>query len=142
MTWREELQAVDGSPKACRRFGLWVGGALLCLGAWGLLRSDGPWIRGALVVGAVLVTLGIVRPTALHKVHLGWMTLAILLGRVVSPLVLGLLYFGVFTPIGWLARLSGKDFLGSRRDPQAATYWNRRSPESPPCKAPRYLRQG
>ncbi len=60
------------------------------------------------------------------------MAFGALLHRVVSPLVLGILYFGMFTPIAFAMRLRGRDAMRRRTDPQAASYWIRREPPGPP----------
>ena len=44
---------------------------------------------------------------------------------------LALLFFGVVTPTAWIMRAMGKDLLGLRRDPQAASYWVHRQPPGP-----------
>jgi len=119
---REELSRLDRSPRALRRFGLVVGGvfALLALVAWWRGRAWWPWLAWP---GGVLLGLGAVAPTLLRPVQLAWMSLALVLGTVVSTVLLTLLFFLGVTPIGWLARLRGKDFLRRRLDSQAVTYW-------------------
>jgi hypothetical protein len=49
----------------------------------------------------------------------------------VSPVATGVLFYGVFTPIGLLMRALGKDPLRLARDPAAATYWISRDPPGP-----------
>src|SRR6516162_7648422 len=51
---------------------------------------------------------------------------------VVSPLVLGIVYYGCITPVGWLMRLSGKDPLRLRFEPERKSYWEARRPPGPP----------
>ena len=55
-----------------------------------------------------------------------------------KPIVMGLVYFGVVTPMAILAHILGKDFLRLRRDPAASTYWVIRQQEQEP--APERLR--
>jgi hypothetical protein len=54
------------------------------------------------------------------------------LHRVVSPLVLGVIFFAVFTPFGLVMRWSGRDSMKRRCEPQARSYWIRRDPPGPP----------
>ena len=61
-----------------------------------------------------------------------WMKLGLLMGKVVAPIALGILFFLVFTPMGLLMRLLGKDPLKLKREPAAATYWVNREPPGPP----------
>ena len=53
---------------------------------------------------------------------------ALVLHRVVSPIAIALLFFGVVTPIAFILRLLGKDLLALKRDPEAKTYWIERLP--------------
>ncbi len=135
---RDELRQIDSSPPALRRFGWMVGAVLLGLGVFLGMRGRpaGPWLSGA---GGVLMLAGWLAPGWLRPLQRPWMMLAVLLGAVVSPLVLGLIYYGVFTPVGLLARLRGRDFLQGRPDPGAATYWKDRTGAA---ERPRYERQG
>ena len=47
--------------------------------------------------------------------------------RVVNPVIMAILFFAVILPIGWIMRLSGKDFLRLARDRALPTYWLARS---------------
>jgi hypothetical protein len=51
---------------------------------------------------------------------------------VVNPIILGILFYLVFTPLGWVLRRMGKDFLRLRPAPEASTYWIPRLPPGPP----------
>jgi hypothetical protein len=139
MRLKDEIAAMDRSVSALKKFGWLVGGMLVVIGAWFLWRKDSSWSGFVLAVGAVLVVLGTVAPTWLRGVHWLWMGLAVVLGRIVSPLVLGLIYYGIFTPVGLLARLRGRDFLQKRWEPESASYWQVRIKEP---KIKRYDRQG
>ena len=60
------------------------------------------------------------------------MRFGLLLARIVNPIVLGLIFFGVMTPIGWLMRAFGQRPLSLAFEPQAKTYWIVRRPSGPP----------
>ena len=119
---REELKALKTGPRELRRFGLSVGGVFLLLGAWFLYRHR-PWSPYLVAPGALLLALGALAPRSLKAVYVGWMALAFTLGMIVSTLLLTLCFYAVVTPVGWLARLCGKDFLQQKWDPRAASYW-------------------
>ena len=70
-------------------------------------------------------------PTLLAPLNRAWMKLGELLGRIVSPLVLGLIFFAMFTPISWGMRLAGRDALRRRFEPHLKTYWQERDPPGP-----------
>ena len=59
------------------------------------------------------------------------MKLAEILNRIVSPVVLGIMFFGLFAPMGWAMRLAGRDVLRRRLEPKARSYWVEREPPGP-----------
>jgi hypothetical protein len=83
------------------------------------------------VMSAVVLLVSMLRPVLLHKLNVAWMKLAEILHRVVSPIVLGGMYFVVITPFAVVMRLFGRDALQRRLDPQARTYWIERNPPGP-----------
>jgi hypothetical protein len=115
-----------------RRFALQVGGTVALL--FGLLL---PWLLGASLplwpwlVGGALIAWGLVAPGTLGPVYRGWMRFGLLLNRVVSPLVLGIVFLLVVTPIGVIRRLAGADSVPHGFDRDATTY-RRPSSAAPP----------
>jgi len=61
----------------------------------------------------------------------GWIKLGLLLGRIVNPIVMGLLFFVVVIPTGLIFRLLGKDSLRLSLDATAGSYWIERRPPGP-----------
>ena len=109
-----------------RRFALSVGGAFLLLAAFGAWRGrPGPAALFG-VTGAALAVAGLAAPARLGPVYRAWMRLAVLMSRVTTPVFLGLVYFGVFTPLGLVMRLAGRRALGGPKG--AGTYWHERPP--------------
>ena len=72
---------------------------------------------------AALGLIGLVRPRLLRPVFVGWMVVAFPVGWVVSSVLLAALYYGLFTPVGLLFRLAGRDRLALRRPAGRASYW-------------------
>jgi hypothetical protein len=70
----------------------------------------------------------------LKPIYVGWMTFAFALGWVNTRLILGIVFYLIFTPAGLVMRLLGKDPLVLRFDRQATTYWVRRKPQDPSKK--------
>ena len=104
-----------------RRFGLLVGATFLALGALQWWRG---WPSSALVfgvVGAALLLLGAMLPGALVPVRRVWMGLATAMSKVTTPVFMGVVYFGVITPIGVVRRLFGGRPLKSR--PKGGSRW-------------------
>jgi uncharacterized membrane protein len=110
------------SVKDLRRFGLAFGAAMTILGSLLLWRekAGAPWILG---LAAFAIFSGLMAPKLLRPLE---MVLAGLLRAVmtaVTYIVLTLAYFLVFTPIGILMKLSGKDLLGRRFPTDEESYW-------------------
>lgn len=125
MNIREDIKQLKTGERDLRKFGLMVGGVFAVLGILFLLRHKAhyPYF---LWPGIVLLAFGAVFPRALKYVYIAWMSVAFVLGFVMAHVVLTLFFFLVITPIGLIARLTGKDFLRLKLDKTAATYWIRR----------------
>ena len=76
---------------------------------------------------AVFITVTSLNWKALKPAYEGWMKIAHLIGGIVTTLILTIVFFVVFTPIGLILRLLGKDHLGRKLDPNAKTYWEQRN---------------
>jgi hypothetical protein len=87
-----------------------------------------PWLM-VLVVALAAVTL--LRAHWLAPLKRAWMKLGELMHHVVSPVILGVIFFGVFTPIGWVMRRAGRDTMARSWDAAAKTYWVNRAPPGP-----------
>ena len=74
----------------------------------------------AAALAFLLVTL--IKSDALLPLNKLWMRFGLLLGMIVSPIVLGVIFFGIFTPIAMLMRLSGRDELRLKYA-QKASHW-------------------
>ncbi|MGH8742505.1 MAG: SxtJ family membrane protein, partial [Burkholderiales bacterium] len=86
----------------------------------------------ALAAAAALLALALAAPRLLARPNRLWMRLGLLLGNLVSPVALALLYYGVLAPLGVAMRLSGKDALRLKLDRGADSYWLERKPPGPP----------
>ena len=91
------------------------------------------WSAAALVVVVYFLAPPVRRP-----LYLGWMYAVFPIGWTVSHLILAIIYYFVFTPIGLIMHLSGYDPMQRRYDPQAETYWSKRNTNVDPA---RYFRQ-
>jgi hypothetical protein len=122
-------QQIEGSSD--RSFGLVFAAMFVIVACWPLLRLQPPrwWALGA---ASVLVIISFWKPAFLAYFNRLWTRLGLLLGRIVSPVALGILFYAVLAPIGAIVRLTGKDPLRLKLDPGAASYWIERSPPGPP----------
>ena len=86
----------------------------------------------SVVVGAAFLAVAFLRPRILAPLNRLWMRFGLLLHRIVSPIVLGIMFFAVITPMGLLRRAFGWDPLRLRFDKEAKSYWVDRKPPGPP----------
>ncbi|HXJ81184.1 MAG TPA: SxtJ family membrane protein [Candidatus Methylomirabilis sp.] len=113
-----------------RSFGLVLASAFLLAGGWPLFHRQS--IRGwALGIGVGLLLIALARPHVLAPLNRLWLRLGLRLQRLVSPVILGLLFFVTVTPIGILMRLVGKNPLRLGFDREATSYWIDRRPPGP-----------
>ena len=122
-------QQVEGSSD--RSFGLVFAVVFLLIGCWPLIHREPPhwW---AIVVSAVFAATALLKPALLAGLNRLWLKLGLLLAKIVSPVVLALLFYVTVTPVGLLMRAAGKDPLRLKLDPGADSYWIPRKPPGPP----------
>ncbi len=123
MSLMKEINEIASSPKELRKFGLTMGIAFGLIGgltAWRGHEAVWPWF--AALAGFFLL-FGFVWPTGLKPVQKAWMTLALLMGFVMSRVILTVLFYLAFAPIGIILRLMGKDLLDMKRDRGETSYW-------------------
>jgi hypothetical protein len=113
-----------------RNFGF-VFTAFWLLVALAPLRKHGAVREWALALSAVFLLLSIGRPIWLQPLNRLWTQLGLLLGRIVTPVAMAVLFFVVFTPVAFLVRLLGKDPLRLALNAQAHSYWIERVPPGP-----------
>ena len=87
-------------------------------------------VIGLFVASLVVAVVAIVIPAALAPFNKAWFQLGLLMGKVVSPIVLGLIFFGMLTPVGIIGRLLGRDELRLKKAP-VTSYWIDRDPPGP-----------
>lgn len=95
-----------------KKFGRQMSAALAVIAAFGYTREWPDTILVVLLVlAAVHLILAFVAPGLLGRINSIWMGLGFLLGKVVSPIVMTILFFVLFTPIGLVMKLIGRDEL-------------------------------
>jgi len=106
-----------------RSFGFVVAAFLLSFGVVPLLRGRPPRVV-LIVVAGVLATAALAHPRLLRVPNLLWARLGRLLQRITNPIFLGVVFFGVLTPVSFVFRMAGKGIL--RRPPGPnVTYWKK-----------------
>jgi hypothetical protein len=113
------------SPAEGRRFGFVVGAAFLVLGAVSWWRGHEIVPKVLWTIGGLLVVGGLLVPGSLGPVQRAWMKLALALSRITTPIIMGLIYFILFTPIGLVRRLLRRNSLVR---PEGGSFWIDRAP--------------
>ncbi|MGD9835203.1 MAG: SxtJ family membrane protein [Piscinibacter sp.] len=115
-----------------RKFGLLFTAVFALLSAWAWWRYGATRVVGLLLaISLVFATASAWRPAVLGPMNRAWMAFGHLLGRVVSPVVLGVLFYGVVTPVALMQRLAGRDELRLRLRRDQPTHWQPREPPGP-----------
>ena len=113
-----------------RSFGVVFLLVFLAVGIWVVSggQSQG-WLF--FVSAALFLVVAIARPSILGPLNRAWAKFGLLLGQVFNPLLLGVVFFLVVTPIAVVMRLLGKDSLHLKSKSDLESYWIDRSPAGP-----------
>lgn len=123
----DDIKNIRSERKDLRNFGLTVGLALALIGAilWWFTKPAYPYF---LISGGVLILLGLLLPQILKPLQKGWMTLAVILGWIMTRVILFIFFYLVFTLVGLIGRLFGKQFLSLKGKTGTSSQWNHRQP--------------
>ena len=113
-----------------RSFGLVFAAVFGLIGLWPFFFGRGLLVW-AVAVSLAFTVLAFVRPGLLAPLNRWWMKFGLLLSRIVNPVVMGLMFYLVITPMGVCMRLMGKDLLRLKFDRKAGSYWIPREPPGP-----------
>lgn len=118
----EDIRNIKSDKAEFRKFGITIGVVSGILGGV-LLWRGGDYYLYLFVFSVLFIFSGVFRPALLRPVHKVWMSLAVTLGWIMTRIILSVLFYLVFTPIGVLVRLFGRDFLDLKFDKDADSYW-------------------
>src|SRR5262245_4137765 len=113
-----------------RSFGFVFAAVFLVIGLLPLIGGHSVLVW-SLATGAAFAVVAVAIPSILAPLNRLWLKFGLLLHRIVSPVVLGILFFVVITPMGIGMRLFGKDPLRLRIDRSTKSYWIERVPPGP-----------
>ena len=108
-----------------RSFGIVFFIVFLLIATYPLLNNDHVRIW-SLIISIVFLILGLLNSKILFPLNKIWFKFGILLGKIISPLIMGLIFFVIVTPIGLLMRLFNKDLL-SLKSNKSKSYWIEKS---------------
>lgn len=104
-----------------RSFGIIFFVVFMIIALWPLLNSENVRIW-SLILSIIFFFLGILNSNLLTPLNKLWMKFGLLLGKVISPAVLAVIFFGVVTPTGLIMRIFGKDILKLNKN-NNHSYW-------------------
>lgn len=122
----------EGPKNSDRTFGFVMAAFFLLLAFYPLVRHGHPAVWAFTAPAALFLVFAIVAPRFLRPLHLAWLGIGNILARIVNPVVMGVLFFGLFTPMGILMRWTKPDPLRRKMEREAKTYWIPRAPEARP----------
>ena len=116
-----------------RSFGFLFFVVFLAISLWPL-KSQGDLRLWAFILSLIFLVLGILNSRFLTPLNKLWYKFGIFLGSVVSPIVMGIVFFMVVTPIGLIMRFLGKDLLRVNKNKIVSTYWINREKQKTTMK--------
>ena len=113
------------SNSSNRSFGLLFFIVFLSVGLWPLTKSESLNIY-LLFISLIFLILSLINSKLLSPLNKTWVKFGEILGKIIAPIVISLIYFVVLTPISLVVRTFGKDLLGLRYSKKQDTYWIKR----------------
>ena len=118
----EEIQNIKSDKRDLRQFGITLAVFFVALALVFFLKHKSGQAY-LLYACALFLLAGLFTPTLLKPIQKVWMTLALLMGWVMTRVILCLLFYFVVSPIALLLRFLGKDLLGIKKSIRADSYW-------------------
>jgi hypothetical protein len=125
--YNENFSVKVGSEKS---FGVVFGLVFGAVALWPLIKG-GEVRFWSLIVGGVFLLIAFIKPSLLQPLNKLWFKLGIVLGKIVTPIVMGALFFTTVTPIALIMKAVGKDSLRLKKNSKATTYWIERPEPGP-----------
>jgi len=112
-----------------RSFGLVFFVLFLVIGLWPLINNNEIKIW-SIAISVVFLVLGLLNSKLLLPLNKLWFKFGLLLGKIISPLVMGIIFFLVVTPIGYLMRMLKKDLLNLKLNDEKSYWIEKNEPKS------------
>ena len=113
------------SNSSNRSFGLLFFIVFLGFAIWPLLKGENLNIY-LISISLIFLILGSINSKLLSPLNKTWIKFGEILGRLIAPIIMGLVYFVVLTPISLIVRTFGKDLIGLKFSKKQDTYWIKR----------------
>ena len=108
-----------------RSFGILFFIVFLILSLWPLKSGNNPNFY-FFVASVIFLILGAFNSKLLSPLNKAWIKFGEILGLIIAPIVMGIVYFVILTPVSLIVRLFGKDLLGLKFLKENETYWIKR----------------
>ena len=108
-----------------KSFGLLFSIVFLIIGMWPLKNGDNLNVY-IIVISGIFLILGLINSRLLSPLHKIWIKLGEILGVIISPIIMFMVYFIVLTPVSLIVRLFGKDLLNLKFLKKKESYWIKR----------------
>jgi hypothetical protein len=105
-----------------RKFGFFFTFVFAMVAAYFYYSANVSWAHVFIATALIFLLISLIKSDVLLPLNKLWMRFGLLLGMIVSPIVLGIIFFGLFTPIAIVMRLSGRDELRLKFT-QKASHW-------------------
>ena len=127
------MKKVSVKISSNRSFGFLFFVVFFLISLWPL-KSQGDLRLWAFILSLVFLVLGVLNSKLLTPFNKLWFKFGILLGSIVSPIVMGAIFFIIVTPVGLIMRLLGKDLLKINKEKNVSTYWINRDKQQSSMK--------
>ena len=114
-----------------RSFGLVFAGIFTALATYIYFVNNSQSARYVFVVGLIFFILALLVPNLLKPLNFVWFKFGQLLHKIISPVIMGLVFYLAVTPTALIMRATRKDLLRLKRQPDANSYWIERDPPGP-----------
>ena len=113
------------SQSSNRSFGLLFFIVFIVVGLWPLIKGETANIY-LILISLFFLIFGLINSKILSPFNKAWVKFGEILGLIIAPIIMALVYFIILTPISLIVRMLGKDLLGLKFLKKQDTYWTRR----------------
>lgn len=124
------MKNLDSAIPSNRKFGFFFSCVFSIAFAYFFRNSTSNWYLVFAVLAVLTLTITLFSPNKLQSFNKLWFMLGLLLGKIISPIVLGLIFFALITPVALLMRLAGRDELRLKMI-NRSSHWKKRTPVGP-----------
>ena len=116
------LQKTKIKISSNRSFGIVFFFVFLIISLWPLI-DENPIRVWSIFVAIIFLILGLMNSKILKPLNILWFKFGMLLGSIIAPIVMGLIFFAVITPTSFIMKIMGKDLLNNKFDGKKKSYW-------------------